>query len=137
MKNLTMWKPKNLILVILLSQLVGQNSQSLPQPNDSLPEFVREDSIHVFLPDTIATESENPKAHLIRKAGIGIFLLSGLISIHYQQEANSKYEQYLRTGNPSQMDRLYKQTANFDRYAGWSYVGLEAGIILFIYSFYE
>ncbi len=138
MNYLTMSKQRYFLLLLAISTLFGQSE--LPLPATNLPEFIRQDSIYIFLPDTINNqheESGSHKAHLIRKAGLGIFLLSGLISIHYQTEANNTYNQYLRTGDPRQMDPLFKRTAQLDRQAGWSYVGMEAGILLFIYSYYE
>ncbi|MBC8346286.1 MAG: hypothetical protein ISR82_04630 [Candidatus Marinimicrobia bacterium] len=133
-------KLSSFILLLCLSNLTAQSANPLPQSIGALPEFIRQDSTHVFLPDSVQTQTKHSTSHetrMIRKAGIAIFIVSGLISMKYQQEASKSYQQYLSTGNPNRMDDLFKQAESFDRYAGWSYVGMETGILLFIYSFYE
>ncbi|MEA1881862.1 MAG: hypothetical protein U9N31_05615 [Candidatus Marinimicrobia bacterium] len=140
MTKLSLLIKRILFLLLVISNLAGQTDTRSPQSISNLPEFLREDSIHVFLADSIILQNKKPmshRTHLIRKAGIGIFLLSGFITIHYQGEAQDTYNQYLRTGDPNKMDSLLNRTAQLDKISGWSYVGLETGILLIIYSFYE
>ena len=70
-----------------------------------------------------------------RLAGLGMVALGGARSYHYRQEADQAYAAYRRSGNPDELDRLFRKSRALDRRAGWSYVVAEAGLIMVSVSF--
>ena len=70
-----------------------------------------------------------------RLAGLGMLALGGTLSYYYRQEADQSFAAYRRSGNPDELDRLFRKSRALDRRAGWSYVAAEAGLIMLSVSF--
>ncbi|MCH7938426.1 MAG: hypothetical protein IID13_01620 [Candidatus Marinimicrobia bacterium] len=70
-----------------------------------------------------------------RLAGLGMLALGGTLSYYYRQEADQAFAAYRRSGNPDELDRLFRKSRALDRRAGWSYVAAEAGLIMLSVSF--
>lgn len=70
-----------------------------------------------------------------RLAGLGMLALGGALSYNYRQKADQAFAAYRRSGNPDELDRLFRKSIALDRRAGWSYVAAEAGLIMVSVSF--
>ncbi len=75
---------------------------------------------------------QDPRLRQIRRwrlIGVGLVVLGGALSRHYQIEADEAFAAYQRSGNEGQLDGLYQESRRLDRIAGWSYVAAEAGLV--------
>lgn len=70
-----------------------------------------------------------------RLLGIGIMALCSVLSYYFHHEAEAAYNDYLKTGNIKDMDRLFQKAKIYDRYNGWTYIGIEIGFIIMVLSF--
>ncbi len=70
-----------------------------------------------------------------RLVGLGMMVLGGALSYHYQDQADRAYKAYQRSGDVEELDRLFRKSRQFDRRAGWSYAAAEAGLIMVSVSF--
>lgn len=64
---------------------------------------------------------------------LGLSALSGLSTIYLRQEADERYEKYLNSGHPTEMDKLYDQTRQLDQFAAITYGVFQ---VSFVTSFY-
>ncbi len=70
-----------------------------------------------------------------RLAGLGMVVLGSTLSYHYQQEADKTFAAYRRSGNPDELDRLFRMSRQLDHRAGRSYAAAEVGLIMVSVSF--
>jgi len=70
-----------------------------------------------------------------RLLGIGIMVACSVLSYYFHHEAEAAYNDYLKTGNIKDMDRLFQKAKCYDRYNGWTYIGIEIGFIIMVLSF--
>lgn len=70
-----------------------------------------------------------------RVIGIGIMTLCTILSYYFHHEAESSYQAYLKSGDSAEMNRLYHRSKQYDRYNGWTYIGLEFGFVITVLSF--
>ncbi len=70
-----------------------------------------------------------------RLAGLGMVVLGGALSYHYQDQADRAYSAYQRSGDVKELKRLFRKSRQLDRRAGWSYMAAEAGLIIVSVSF--
>lgn len=89
------------------------------------------DTLHFTQPG-----KENPRFEKLRWVGIGVSVLSGSMVVYFHDQAEDSYREYLHSGNPADLKQLFDQTAHYDRLTGWSYAGLQVGLMLFALSFY-
>ena len=68
-------------------------------------------------------------------SSIGATILSGLTSVHYHDKANYYYHQYLKSGNPQQMDNYFDKSQHYDRLAGISYGAFQINFLAAVYFF--
>ncbi len=62
--------------------------------------------------------------------GLGAAVISGALSYHYHQQAETAYAAYRTSGDPDELDALFVETQLLDRRAGWFYAGAEASLVL-------
>jgi hypothetical protein len=65
----------------------------------------------------------------------GLSLASGVAAILLKQKADDLYEQYLTASVPTEMERLYDRTADYDRYSGIATAVFEASFAVSFYFF--
>ncbi len=70
-----------------------------------------------------------------RLIGMGFMTLFAALSYYFHQQADEYYQQYLQAGSYHEIDRLFKKAQRFDRYAGWSYCGMELGFVFTVFTF--
>jgi len=73
-----------------------------------------------------------PKQRLV---GLGAMALFGALSCYFHHQADEYYQQYLRAGSYRQIDRLFEKSQRYDRYAGWSYFGMEISFVFTVFTF--
>ncbi|MFH1852857.1 MAG: hypothetical protein ABIA75_10960 [Candidatus Neomarinimicrobiota bacterium] len=80
-----------------------------------------------------------PRPHLTwnrqRSAGLTMMTVFGLLAYHYSRQAENSYQDYLVSGSVENMDRLFRETARYDRYAGLAFILAEAGLLIVVKSF--
>ncbi len=84
------------------------------------------------------TLQERPGLRQIRHRRLisaGLVILGGALSRYYQLEADKAFAAYQRSGDTDRLERLYRESRQLDRYAGWSYVAAEAGLVALSVSF--
>ena len=70
-----------------------------------------------------------------RLAGLGMAVVGGALSFHYQYQADKAYNAYQRSGDVAELNRLFRKSRRLDRRAGWSYMAAEAGLVMVSVSF--
>jgi hypothetical protein len=128
------------ICCLCFTFVAGQGREEGSSPNSQLPLWTPPDSLTQVPNDTLTLNVDQKPlrtALFIRWVGAGLTIVSGALSYSYHRQAEEAYQAYLRTGNIAEMDRLYQRAAKLDRYVGITYVGVEVGLLLFAYSFYE
>ena len=63
----------------------------------------------------------------------GLSILTGLTTVYFKDQADQKYEQYLRAGSLQDMNKYFQDSKNYDKYAN-----ISAGVLqgCFLLSFY-
>jgi hypothetical protein len=69
-----------------------------------------------------------------RWLGMGMAVVCTVLSYNYHRQAEATYEEYRTSGDPAELDRLFRQTQRLDRLAGWSFFGIEAGLLMVTFS---
>ena len=70
-----------------------------------------------------------------RRLGLGMLIVFGTLSYYTHQQAEDIYQDYLRSGDITQLDAQFKEVQRLDRLAGWSYLGAEVGLALMAISY--
>ena len=70
-----------------------------------------------------------------RRIGLGMLIVFGALSYHTHQQAEVAYQDYLRSGDITQLDAQFKEAQRLDRLSGWSYLGAEVGLALVVISY--
>jgi len=70
-----------------------------------------------------------------RLIGLSIAAVFGASAYYFHSKAENTYEQYLVSGNHTEMNRLYDQARRYDRLVGLSFFGTELGMLLIFVSF--
>jgi len=118
------------IVCLLLLSVSGLRAQTLPiKAADTL---------------VIATLDQYPaqpaRLHRIgwnyqRTIGLTLMLLGGWASYETHRVAEKAYTAYRQAGDHEEIKRLYDKAVRYDRLSGWSYVGMQTGFLLFVWSF--
>ena len=93
---------------------------------------------HYIVSDTLVLTDQSSSQRIFttkRLLVMGFVMASGASVYYFQQQAEASYQSYQRSGSISEMNRLYDQTAKYDRAVGVSFLGLELGIVVLIRSF--
>ena len=97
-------------------------------PPTTSPAASRPDSLlPPILPELTRSE---PLNRLPRWLGLGLITAGSALSYYYHQQAEETYQEYLLSGNPAELNKLYSRAERLDRLSGWCFVGAEAGLIL-------
>lgn len=70
---------------------------------------------------------------LVAYSTIGVGVASGLVTLLFKRLADDRYEQYLRSGDLNEMNRLYDSSKKFDRLAGVSFGFFQVSFAFSIY----
>ena len=87
-------------------------------------------------PDSLAlTWPQSGRVHgqLLRKPhwlGLGAVAVFAVLSYTYHMQASAAYLAYQTSGNPSDLDALFRETQRLDRLTGWFYAGAEMGLVM-------
>ncbi|MFB0516849.1 MAG: hypothetical protein ACETWG_09650 [Candidatus Neomarinimicrobiota bacterium] len=150
-----------LLLLTTSAPLAGQNSSAAPGDSPAFedpPDSVRAistpaalatfplwtqpdtfnfgtgpDSLVLNLPDL--KPAVDPLLRGQRLLGLGMVAVFSALAYYYHQQAEATYHTYSISGDPTELDHLYQQTARLDRMAGWCYLGAETGLILVAFSY--
>jgi len=130
---------KRVILIILVFISLGTAQVPMShQVNNFFTAFGTSGSLRKSFPDTLKIlpiPKNTIKWNKQRIIGIGVMVAFGLLSYHFHYEAEESYNAYLRSGSYSEMDRLFAETERYDRYTGFSYIGVEIGFLITVFSF--
>ncbi len=135
------WRFIAIVSLLTLAPLAAQNADStrddltaavlrLPvwaPPSSGPASAARYDTLRLDF-----TLQERPGLRQIRRRrliSVGLVVLGGALSRYYQLEAGKAFAAYQRSGDRDQLERLYRESRQLDRYAGWSYVAAEAGLV--------
>jgi len=139
---------KRVILIILV--FISSGTAQVPmnhQVNNFFTDFgtvesnciiPKNDSLKINFADTLKifpVQKNTIKWNKQRIIGIGVMVAFGLLSYHFHCEAEESYNAYLRSGSYSEMDRLFAEAKRYDRYTGFSYIGVEIGFLITVFSF--
>jgi hypothetical protein len=92
-------------------------------PVDSAPDSL-------LLPVLPELRKTKPHSRVQRWLGVGLIAAGSALSYHYHNLAEDAYQEYVTSGNPMELDRLFARAERFDRLSGWSFVAAEAGLVL-------
>ena len=62
--------------------------------------------------------------------GLGAAAVLGALAYTYYRRADAAFLAYQTSGNPAELDALFRKTQRLDRLAGWFYAGAETGLVL-------
>ena len=79
--------------------------------------------------------SERKAIRRRRLASLSMAVLGAVLSSYYQSESDEAYSAYQRSGDVVELERLFRKSRRLDRYAGWSYVAAETGLVWLSVSF--
>ncbi|MFC1535618.1 hypothetical protein ACFL32_00485 [Candidatus Neomarinimicrobiota bacterium] len=140
--------PRKLILLLMLPALALSQSITYPVPDSTgqvgiMPNLLllplwtspttpaaasRPDSL---LPPVLPELTRSkPLNRLPRWLGLGLITAGSALSYYYHQQAEETYQEYLTSGNPAELNKLFSRAERFDRLSGWWFVGAEAGLVL-------
>lgn len=71
-----------------------------------------------------------PLSRMQRWLGMGLIAAGSVLSYHFHDLAEDAYQEYVASGNPEELDRLFARAERFDRLSGWSFVAAETGLVL-------
>jgi hypothetical protein len=139
---------KKLIMILMLPALTFGQSITHPVP-DSTDQLVVQPNL-LLLPlwtsPTMSAAASRPDSllppvlpeltrskplnRLPRWLGLGLITAGSALSYYYHQQAEETYQEYLMSGNPAVLNKLYSRAERLDRLSGWCFVGAEAGLVL-------
>ena len=125
---------------------ITKNDSILTAETLSIPEFLPpwfspEDGSGVISPDTLAfvLTPANPArkvwARRQRLVGLGMIAVCASLSHYVHNKADQAYQDYLQSGDLSELDQLFHRVEQLDRLSGWLYLGAEAGVLMVAVSF--
>lgn len=85
-------------------------------------------------PFTVSRPKTSPKIRYQQWLGMGMAVVCSVLSYYYHQEAETTYEKYQTSGDPAELDKLFRQTKHLDRLAGWFFLSAETGLLLVTFS---
>lgn len=140
--------PQKLILILILPSLAFSQSTTFATP-DSVGQMEIQPNLLLLPlwtpPTTTAAVSKpesllppvlpeltrtKPLSRLSRWLGLGLITSGGALSYHYHQQADEAYQEYLTSGNPEELNKLYSRAERLDRLSGWCFIGAETGLVL-------
>ncbi|MFC1583175.1 hypothetical protein ACFL4U_00690 [Candidatus Neomarinimicrobiota bacterium] len=139
---------QKLILILMLPSLALSQSITYPVPDSTNQLGVHPNLLLLPLwtpPTTSATATKpdsllplvlpeltrsKPLNRLPRWLGLGLITAGSALSYYYHQQAEETYQEYLTSGNPAELNKLFYRAERFDRLSGWWFVGAEAGLVL-------
>lgn len=110
--------------------IVQPNLQLLPLWTPPKTTVAASNSDSLVLPVLSELSHTKPLVRLPRWLGVGMIIAGSSLSYMYHQQAEEAYQDYLRSGNPGDLDQLYSRAERLDRLSGWSFIGAEAGLLL-------
>jgi hypothetical protein len=145
-------RPALLFLLATIAPLLGQTlSGRLPDSVRTTPTPVALAVFPVWTPPEALKISAAPDSLLLklpvleplahpglkaqRWLGLGMVVLCSSLSYYYHQQAETTYQAYQSSGDPAELDALFRQTERLDRLTGWCYLGAETGLILVAFSY--
>ena len=129
-------------LILAAAPLAGQPADSSATRHpiaswDAFPLWTAPgEANHYIAPDSLVLtwpQGEKADRPLLRAPhwlGLGAAAVLGALSYTYTRQADAAYLAYQTSGDPSQLDALFRETERLDRLAGWFYAGAEAGLVL-------
>lgn len=119
-----------LTLIIAFNLCFGQFAFRLPEKKD-------DDSLKIAHKDVLLNTGYKPQKlrwNLTRTIGTSLMISFGVLSYYLDEQADKNYARYLETGDLEKMKKYYKKTKKYDRYKGISYIGIEIGFFINVWS---
>ncbi|MBN2089329.1 PEGA domain-containing protein [candidate division KSB1 bacterium] len=91
----------------------------------------------VDLQKVLNLKSKKTQKKILTCSIVGLTLISGITTIYLRQEADRRYDKYLAAGQPTVMNRLYKETKDYDRYAAIAYGTFQLSFISSLYFLFK
>ncbi|MCH7574953.1 MAG: hypothetical protein IIA59_07485 [Candidatus Marinimicrobia bacterium] len=129
-------------LVLIVAPLAGQ----LPDSSETVLLSTALDQFPLWVPPGEAGRYPTPDSlaltwpqrgrgdgQLLRKPqwlGLGAVAVFAALSYTYHRQASAAYLAYQNSGDPSDLDALFRETQRLDRLTGWFYAGAEMGLVL-------
>ncbi|HMA62610.1 MAG TPA: hypothetical protein VKP78_08170 [bacterium] len=125
--------PKIKLILIIVALFYGMIMGQNPPYKDSKPD----DSLKIAHKGILLNDGyreQKFKWNITRTIGTTLMLSFGALSYYLDQEADDNYSRYLETGDLNKMDDYYKKAKRYDRLKGISYIGVEVGFFINVWS---
>lgn len=119
-----------LIILIIFSGLI-------PAQNPPFKNNRSDDSLKITHKEILTNDGykeQKFKWNMTRTIGTTLMLSFGALSYYLDREADDNYSRYLETGDLDKMDDYYNKAKRYDRLKGVSYIGVEVGFFINVWS---
>ena len=119
-----------LIILIIFSGLI-------PAQNPPFKNNRSDDSLKIAHKEILTNDGyreQKFKWNMTRTIGTTLMISFGALSYYLDQEADDNYSRYLETGDLDKMDDYYNKAKRYDRLKGVSYIGVEVGFFINVWS---
>ncbi len=136
---ITWTNPKNDILRI---QMDGYKDYLIPSHDlktDYLNIRLETDKAvnEIHLQKVLHFKNKRTQKKLLTYSMLGLTLISGVTTIYLRQEADQRYDRYLAAGLPADMNKLFEETKDYDRYAAIAYGTFQLSFISALYLLFK